>query len=392
MGLQHVLLRRMRVALRWCGRGLFVLMLLVVALWGYAYAKQWLFRLRAQRLLADVNAMQVRHATWADAQQFRARWGRWGNHQGECDANFCQYLVMLSSDLPKYWYPDIEFPRNSRLIQILYAVGLRPITAVGGFEVRDGQVVEHSFGMSALFKRYGEIDIVAEEGPRMDDEFQDVRLHPDYSIGEHPSFVFLAMFTPDAPPEKKKNMFDFRFHCLTALRACDGEEQVLPEAYEEWKFDRAVLESDDSHDCGVPFWVAARDEQGVVVGDVVRAERETSYPRRAGEAGEVPSHVWTVWLRVTQVLKGRPPESSKGLLLLEVDDLGRWEFDGKFPYKAIIFAGNPMFGDDAKFLGSMIGTPPCDFVEASQTNMAETLRGLSADYAPSFPIYTDGPK
>jgi len=368
----------MRMLARVCLRIALLVIGVAGCLWGYAEARQILSRMRAERLLADVQALQVQKSTWSDAQRFMTRWGRWGHFDGRCDESSGRYLVRIANRFPEAWYPEVESPRHPRLLRMLSAVGLRPSTAIAGFELRDGVVVNRSFGISTSFRRDGELYIDSGEGPRVI-EYSDRRLHPDYSVGAHPSFVFLASFTPEATPAKREQMFHFRFHCLTAIRECEGVEQVLPEVYEESMADRAVLEREGWPSCGLPFWVTARDEQTVVVGDVVQAARIAPLPDVPAE-GPGPLD-WNVELRVRQILKGKLTDLPGGILPLEVDGSVRSGPDGKFPYKVLLIAGRPIFGDDVKVMGPLESTG-CNVVEATAENMAAAERGVRADFAP----------
>jgi len=363
---------------RVCLRVALLVIAAALCLWGYMEARQILFRAQAERLLSDVQALQVRKSTWTDAQRFMTRWGRWGNYRGRCDESSCQYSVMTTNRFPEAWYPEAESPRHPRLLKMLDAIGVRPSSAVAWFEVRGGVVVSQSFGLSLSFRADGELYIASEEGPRVI-EYSDRLLHPDYSVGVHPSFVFLVSFTPEAPSAKREQMLHFRFHCLTAIRECEGVQQVLPEAYEESVADRAVLEHKGWPSCGMPFWVTARDEQAVVVGDVVHAARVTPLSDVTGESPE-PAY-WNVELRVRQVLKGKLTDLPGGILPVAVNGSVRSGLDGKFPYKALIVAGRPIFGDDVKVMGPL-DSMECNVVEATAENMAAAGRGVRADFAP----------
>ena len=54
-----------------------VLVLLVGAGWLTIEARQWLFRTRAEALLADIKFLELHQSSWPDAQKLMTRWGKW---------------------------------------------------------------------------------------------------------------------------------------------------------------------------------------------------------------------------------------------------------------------------------------------------------------------------
>ena len=53
--------------------------LIFFAGWPTMMVRQWLFRMRAEALLADIKSLDANRGSWADAQRFMNRWGSWGN-------------------------------------------------------------------------------------------------------------------------------------------------------------------------------------------------------------------------------------------------------------------------------------------------------------------------
>ena len=80
-------------------RTLKVLLLLIVSFIVVAFAlvrvQQYVFRHRAERLLADFQSMQLHESTWTDAQALMTRWGAWGHYDGTCTATDCAYKIEL---------------------------------------------------------------------------------------------------------------------------------------------------------------------------------------------------------------------------------------------------------------------------------------------------------
>ena len=65
----------------------YVILLVLIVSWLGLEVSQWLFRTRAERLLADIKSLQVDHSSWSDAQTLMFQWGKWGG-----------------------WYPHIHLP------------------------------------------------------------------------------------------------------------------------------------------------------------------------------------------------------------------------------------------------------------------------------------------
>src|SRR5260370_30845903 len=55
------------------------------------------FQCRAERLMADLQALKLRQSNWLEADRLISRWGKYGNYEGHCDASFCRYSLVLES-------------------------------------------------------------------------------------------------------------------------------------------------------------------------------------------------------------------------------------------------------------------------------------------------------
>src|SRR5580692_11150482 len=55
------------------------------------------FQRRAERLMADFQALKLRQSNWLEAESLISRWGKYGHYEGHCDASFCRYSIGLNS-------------------------------------------------------------------------------------------------------------------------------------------------------------------------------------------------------------------------------------------------------------------------------------------------------
>jgi hypothetical protein len=71
----------------------------ILIVWTAAFvtvqAGQWVARRRAERLLADFRLLTQKQGTWADLQRIQTKWGPWGNYDGTCNAQQCEYQVQI---------------------------------------------------------------------------------------------------------------------------------------------------------------------------------------------------------------------------------------------------------------------------------------------------------
>ncbi len=243
--------------LRFVRRTIMSKLLLVAVLlcigWLAMEARQWLFRSRAEALLADIKSLELNHSSWSDAQKLMTRWGKWGSWSGNCNSEDCSYYILISH-LPQV-YPDFMFEEGPHIgARVLQLVGLRSAGVTARFHVTHGRVTEKGFGMSValpvntwitpggdfwLREKYGSaywptLDVAFREGAKPDST-------PD-QFAEHPNRGFIqrrilleASFTPEESSEEQAALTDFHFNCITRWRPCMARGEILPRAEEEFE-------------------------------------------------------------------------------------------------------------------------------------------------------------
>jgi hypothetical protein len=224
--------------------------------WIAIEVSQWLFRARAEALLADIKSLTLNRSSWSDAKRIMTRWGRWGEWYGNCDAEDCSYSIRI--DHLSLFYPSFVFEPGPHIItRLLELVGLRSAGVTATFCVAHGTVISKGFGIDvALPVRQW---ITPERGfwltnevsgtywPSLDVAFlesvkQTYRI--PYALAKHPNRVIierriqlLASFTPEEPPQEQSALTDFRFDCITRLAACSSRAELLPRAEAEFEAD-----------------------------------------------------------------------------------------------------------------------------------------------------------
>jgi hypothetical protein len=351
---------------RWLCRFIAALVLIWLALGLITYAGEWILRLRAERLLSDIQTLQVQKGTWADVQQFRARWGKWGNYYGKCDATDCVYRVTILDAPLRPWGPKNQW---STYGWMLNALGLRFQAVQGQVTIRHHQIVAKGF-IAEMGSPPFLLRVASFEEPTLN-PYIERALHPNRQGRLDKNYSFSAEFTPDEEPSRKATLMHFDFHCLTALRLCEEPGEMLPEAYKEYLLE-PVLSAAERNACGVPFWVWARDETAVLEADVLKAKRPDDLPE--------DSATWMVTLHITNMLKGKLRIPLDQPLVMQVQGIPP-DPTGNFPYKNLVAAGDPVF--EAAY-GDPLETKPCEVVEATPKNIADAKRGVQADFDPQI--------
>ena len=98
------------MARRWwwrIGRGLLVAVVAYFVVGSaMVWVGQWVFRWRAERLLADAARLgQDGQGSWVEFQAFEKRWGAWGSYEGDCTQTACDYNVNVQD-----WTGEVLYP------------------------------------------------------------------------------------------------------------------------------------------------------------------------------------------------------------------------------------------------------------------------------------------
>jgi hypothetical protein len=237
-------------------RVLLVITLSLGAGWLAMQLQQWLFRVRAQALLADIKSLEVNRSSWSDAQRLMIRWGKWGGWYGNCNAEECSYsirichLCLISPSFVMEDGPHFA----TRLFEL---VGLRSSGAIASFHVTHGIVTEKAFGLEVtlpvshwlrpgdhfwLTDEIGDtywpsLAVASSENVKILSTPFAVAEHPDRSITQR-RIRLVASFTPEESREEKIALTDFHFDCITRWTPCTNRGELLPRAEAEYEAER----------------------------------------------------------------------------------------------------------------------------------------------------------
>ena len=233
---------RMTVTLKWCRRVFLTAFLLAIAAWLYAEGAQWLLRWRAEKLLADIQALEVNRSSWSDAQRLMLKWGRWGNYWGTCTAESCEYWIDMTHVLPERLrgYPD-EGVKNW-LPRLMDHLGQRTAVVQAGFSVERGRVTEKSFReivtlpVRVWYARGGayvpELFVWSSEYERFSSDEDDAQLRSHIKVRNLKGpWGLRTQFASQVEPVERAALMSFQFSCITQFSPCLSERDILPEGW-----------------------------------------------------------------------------------------------------------------------------------------------------------------
>jgi len=292
------------------------------------------FQRRAERLMADVQALKLRRSNWLEAERLISRWGKYGNYEGHCDASFCRYSIGLSSSertLERWFFAKIPANylnnhfvyRTASLFYTLWEhLQVRSVTVRATFVVQDSVVLRKSAvfiydvvptfsgssGYSLIATSRATSRLTSGGWPLIGSE--QLAEHPFYAVTRPGGCTFCLManvtFTPDTPDPEMRRLTTFNLNCITRLRPCRYLEDIYPAA-ENWHlYDGTVggrpLPPNQAHTeqaslplaCRVPLFARGR-EAGQILSVTALSE---SQERQPGEVTEKAT------VRLNGVLKG----------------------------------------------------------------------------------------
>jgi len=219
----------------------------------YVQVSERVMRHRAERLLAEMRGLQVGKSAWADLQRIRTRWGAWGNYEGTCTEEHCDYTVSFA-DVSGGWLfaRVVSFLGHGHLAEVFLNVRVEQgIAKQSSFTLW----VEVPKGYGTRWEREqpqepgyvpyssGEYALKARASSRLEIAYPccywpDSVPHPNYVLRK-PSgcancLAILTDFLPQAPLADRLRLTDFNFSCITRWKPCSDEEDIMPEAGAEF--------------------------------------------------------------------------------------------------------------------------------------------------------------
>jgi hypothetical protein len=315
----------------WAGRAtVFVLVLLAMALVA-VQAGQWVFRWRAQRMVAEFRSLAERQGTWADLQRIQTEWGAWGHYDGPCDARECEYVVTLlgvdlragAATVPLLsWDLQDRFGIQAAGVLLCRYLGGHMALAWFDIRVRGGLVESASLTIATIVpKGYGpgaegkpgepvgySGDVYSVLGVMRLKAASEVKAHRESSAewpihATHPLYrahppdgctSCMGLWTEFSLLTDKRDvarMTDYNFDCITRWKPCTTQKDAMPAAWAEYSADRQIRDDTDKamETCAVPIAKLAREADFILLVKVMHEEA-------------LPKPLWRV--KLLSVLKG----------------------------------------------------------------------------------------
>ncbi len=307
-------------ALSFCG--LFVLLLIAIQIDNH------LLRRRAERLLTDIRTLELRKATFQDAElvykenlsSSAKELNRDPCSEDHCTFSFSLYSQLLTLILSE---DDTQPFTNVGRLYAYTLLGGHPANIQGRVMVRRGRVWGKTFmaSLGATPSYQGSRILIGEAETLTRAEFStgeippeeaplQFSLHPEYLVSERTVHInadtggpYAPMvwvgFTPYADQSDVDRLTQFDLSCLTRWTACQSVTELMPAASARHAQDEQLLKQvSENYQCSDPaIQQTARQAEHAAVIEVV-SNRQNPYSDESGEPSVLSS------LRLIERLKG----------------------------------------------------------------------------------------
>jgi hypothetical protein len=378
------------------GSLLLVLLLAVITI----HVQERILRTRAERLLSDIRSLELRKASFADAQAVFQRWSKWGHYFGDCTEQHCDFVIALRDF--SYTHRDVFFP-SAWIIRPYTLVGGRPTDVGGTIAVENGTVWGKSFGLRVVVPFYagangpgddgdwipkGEYPLSAEARSTSRIEPGAWGLHPNYVIGRpggcEDCVVVYVNFTPYADPEEVKQLMQFNLSCLTRWKPCTTHNDIMPSVWaqhlREEKLERTGWGTQSCEPRSVELM--GRDAENAVIVDVIANRKEFMDGNEKIQASTV---------RLIRRLKRAAPwnigdsheftVADRDIALAPAETVGEVRPGSRFIMLFEHYEGR----NDPNPSEPWFMLDPCGVIPLTTGNLALVMRGVEQDYQAFLP-------
>jgi len=290
--------------------------------------EQRLQRSRSERLLRQLQAIDLRVATFSDVER---TFGRSATKSAKCDNESCEYSIQLESPLGSQALIRVlqrfHIPTD-RLFHTLLRLGARPALVNAQIKIRNGIAWGKSMmvviampggrdnqGRWCDYELIGRVQSIPAFHHRYyrDAEFL---LHTDYEIGRPGGCTACVeghvWFTPYAAVGDVRRLMDFDLSCMTRWRnICRTQSDILPSAWAQYQQEESSFANSTGRPTPSPRFVETlgRDATTIAVVQIGNIDRHNE----PNEFVEVDGHFQPTGktyveqrakARVLQVLKG----------------------------------------------------------------------------------------
>jgi hypothetical protein len=237
--------------------------------------EQHLLRRRSERLLSEIQSLELRKTSWDAAEKAFEHWGANRHFDDACTQHACSFTVLLDdpswhhmsernlfSKLDDYfrWRFNLSYGEDGpfwRLSMALFhtymRIGGHPAIITAKVGMIDGVVwskgidvrIETYVSPSSSNSASSEYTLMAEvrSVPRFESLGSlygdgQLALHPDYAIGRpggcESCILGWAKFTPNAATEDVNRMLRIDFSCLTRWHPCLDPQDLMPAAWTQF--------------------------------------------------------------------------------------------------------------------------------------------------------------
>lgn len=403
-------MERFRFLWKWIVVGLTSLCVLLCAAFAASQIEQHIFRRKAERLLAEVQALELRQTPWSDLESLLHRWGpdidsRFPCNDSECSItldeavfSFMRYnTFFLGLDDYLRWrmklsYAEGPFIRaEGRLLPIYIRLGGRPAEVSASLGARQGILSTKNFAVSIwahnpdLFggNVYG-LFAAANTVPRFigspaNSIAPQIELHPYYSIGGPDGCEICiagwVKFTPYADSADIRRLMQFDLSCLMRFHQCLTQEDVMPVAWKQYETESPQIRKmwDKPPGCSPSVLeLLGRDSIKVATGEVV--------------GGIHTDHVWSggyrdghVPIRVLAALKGVPDWKPGQVHIVPTTAVSpQQEAELHKGTRLVLFGA---WGGRHAQIEINLSRGGCPIVPLNQSNLVFVQRGIAQDYS-----------
>ena len=268
-----IVIRLLRKCLLFAAVGIGAVLFLVLIA---SQVEQHFFRARAELLLSQVQSLELKKTPWPEVQRRFKRWSRESRFDNQCNGSECSEEITLTEPVYRFvsqslifvhlddylrWrlklsYDEGPFARMAEgMFQGYMLMGGRPAKVTATVGMRDGVVWSKGFtanveaywhNIPSLYGgRWGEFTLISQAGsvPQFDTSSPghgdpQLRFHSSYVIRRQAGCCFFnagyVHFTPHADPADVQRLMQFNLSCLTRLRPCLDQTDIMPAAWKQY--------------------------------------------------------------------------------------------------------------------------------------------------------------